>query len=263
MGAEGMKAEEGKKLLDLAESAALLAGARLKDLREDWRGVKSEAGHDIKVEADRLSEDLILERLSFSGIPLFCEETGAVRARAGSGGETPLVWVVDPLDGTLNYRQGIPLSCVSIALCDDTRPVLGVVYDFNHGELFSGLAGSGAWLNHRPIRTSGVTEVSKAVLCTGFPVNTDFSTPGVARFVESVQRFRKVRLLGSAALSLCYVACGRADAYRESRIMFWDVAAGLALVQAAGGGIEVGDLEHLGSPVDVTATNGVLDIPAG
>jgi myo-inositol-1(or 4)-monophosphatase len=251
------------ELLHLAESAALLAGAQLRSRRGEWREVTASAGRDVKIAADRNSEALIVERLAGSGIPLYSEEAGAIDGRRTSRRSkkaTGPLWIIDPLDGSLNYHQGIPLCCVSIALYDGPRPILGVVYDFNHDEMFCGRSGRGAWLNHRPMEPSRTEFVSRAVLATGFPVHTDFSAPALSEFVGAVQGFRKVRLLGSAALSLCYVACGRVDAYREDGIMFWDVAAGCAVVEAAGGTVSVEKHEHPASPVHVLATNGRLSV---
>lgn len=258
-----MRQKEKEKLLRLAESTALLAGEFLKNQREDLRSLRTASGHDVKIRADIESERIIVERLAESDIPIFSEESGAVAAgeqRKKKAVPTNLVWIVDPLDGSLNYYQGIPLSCISIALYNGNKPVLGVVFDFNHGELFSGLIGGCAWLNYQTIQTSHVKEISKAVLGTGFPVNTDFSSSALSCFISEIQQFRKVRLLGSAALSLCYVACGRIDAYREENIMFWDVAAGLVLIQAAGGVVQVKNFEHPGSPVNAVASNGLLKI---
>ena len=113
--------------------------------------------------------------------------------------------------------------------------VLGVVYDFNRNEMFSGLIGQGAWLNGKPIKVSNTKKKSRAILCTGFPVSSDFSSKTLLRFVENIMEYKKIRLLGSAALSLAYVACGRADVYVENGIKLWDVAGGIALVEAAGG----------------------------
>ena len=110
-----------------------------------------------------------------------------------------------------------------------------VVYDFNQDELFTATRGGGAFLNQRPIHVSNVQEPSQAILATGFPLNFDLSGHSLARFAQRIQAFKKVRMLGSAALSLAYVACGRADAYIEVSIMIWDVAAGLLLVKEAGG----------------------------
>ncbi len=101
--------------------------------------------------------------------------------------------------------------------------------------MFTGLVTEGAWLNGMPIKVSDCIEENKAVLCTGFPISTDFSESGLLNFVKSIQVYKKVRLLGSAALSLAYVACGRADVYHEQDIAIWDVAAGVAIVKAAGG----------------------------
>jgi myo-inositol-1(or 4)-monophosphatase len=115
------------------------------------------------------------------------------------------------------------------------EPLLGVVYDFNRDEMFTGLVTEGAWLNGMPIKVSDVVEESKAVLCTGFPISTDFSELALLNFVKDIQSYRKVRLIGSAALSLAYVASGRVDAYQENDIAIWDVAAGIAIVKAAGG----------------------------
>jgi myo-inositol-1(or 4)-monophosphatase len=117
--------------------------------------------------------------------------------------------------------------------------VLGAVFDFHRDEMFSGVVGEGAWCNEEQIFVSDTRIASRAVLTTGFPSFRDFDDDSLLGFVRHVQRFKKVRLLGSAALSLAYVACGRADAYAEDDIMLWDVAAGLALVSAAGGAIEL------------------------
>jgi myo-inositol-1(or 4)-monophosphatase len=192
---------------------------------------------DIKLEADYKLEKFIIDNIAQqSGYPILAEECGIVN---GSGTSDVYRWIIDPLDGSLNYYRGIPMSCLSIGLWKEMDPILGVVFDFNHGETFTGLVGKGAWLNGRPIRLSDVTEKSKAVLCTGFPVSTDFSKEALIDFVEDIRNFKKIRLLGSAALSLAYVACGRADCYRENGIKIWDVAAGLALVKAAGGIVRI------------------------
>ena len=131
------------------------------------------------------------------------------------------------------------MCCISIALWRGMHPLLGVVYDFNRDETFAGIDGKGAWLNGRPIRVSDVVKTSKAVVCTGFPISTDFSKEGLVHFVQTVKRFKKIRMLGSAALSLAYVSCGKADCYQEDDIRIWDVAAGIVLVKAAGGAIEM------------------------
>lgn len=217
----------------LAREAARRGGALLRQWRTGELVVDSDAGRDIKLRADREAEAVILETLAAAGYPTLAEESG----ETGEASQGPR-WIVDPLDGTLNYKRGIDLCCVSIALWEDDRPLLGVVYDFHREELFSGLVGQGAWRNEVAIRVSEVGESARAVLGTGFPVSRDFASPALARFIGRVRAFKKLRLLGSAALSLAWVACGRIDAYCEEDIMLWDVAAGIALVAAAGGWVD-------------------------
>jgi fructose-1,6-bisphosphatase/inositol monophosphatase family enzyme len=188
---------------------------------------------DVKLEADRAAEERILEVLrGASPFEVLAEEGGT---RPGSDPDSGLRWIVDPLDGSMNFLRGIPLCCVSVGLWRCNEPLLGVVYDFNRDEIFTGIVGEGAYLNGNKIRVSQVKESRHATLCTGFPAATDFSADALGRFVAKVQDYKKVRLFGSAALSLAYVAAGRVDAYRERDIRIWDVAAGLALVMAAGG----------------------------
>lgn len=217
----------------LAVEAARAAGQALARLMGQAQGVRDDSGRDIKLEADLAAESAALAVLrDKSPWPILTEERGELAGQAEDSGWR---WVLDPLDGTLNFSRGIPLCCVSLALFREGEPRLGVIHDFNRDELFLGVAGQGAWLNGVPIRIGAVTSPAKGVLCTGFPVATDFSAPAVTEFVQGVRAWKKVRLLGSAALSLAWVACGRTDAYFERNIKLWDVGAGLALVLAAGG----------------------------
>jgi len=135
----------------------------------------------------------------------------------------------------MNFSRTLPFCAVSIALGTVNTPMLGVVYDFNRDDLFSGVVGAGAWRNGAPMQVSRITETSRAVLTAGFPVNFVYEDGPLMQFAQMARRFRKLRMFGSAALSLAYVAAGLADAYAEDDIMLWDVAAGLALVEAAGG----------------------------
>jgi len=179
------------------------------------------------------SEKQIVSILSKKSLfPVLSEEMGKV----WSPEQFPdYHWIVDPLDGSFNYWKDIPLCCVSVGLWRGSNPVLGAIYDFNRNELFTGIVGQGAWLNNMPMRVSNLSDQKKSVLCTGFPVSTDFSTSPIQQFISFVQNFKKIRLIGSASLSLAYVACGRVDAYFERDIKIWDVAAGIALVRSAGG----------------------------
>ncbi len=217
--------------LAIAVDAAREAGELLRNLSTGDRVVLDAAGRDIKMAADLEAESLILSRLESCGYSVLAEEGGA---RGDVAGTQP-VWVVDPLDGTMNFSRGIPFFCTAIALVVAGEPVLGVVHDPLRGETFSGLAEGGCWLNGEPIAVSAVTDASQAVLATGLPTFGDYSDAHLKEFAVRLGRFKKVRMLGSAALMLASVAAGRIDAYAEDDIMLWDVAAGVALVRAAGG----------------------------
>lgn len=242
-------------VLEAAAAVAAEAVARLVAVA-DAAGIRSESHHDVKIEADFLLHDLLVERLTaLTGLPVVSEED-APGAERDEGGRR---WIVDPLDGTLNFSRGIPFCAVSIALWDGAVPVLGVVHDVAHGESFTGAVGEGAWRNDAAMTVSAVAEPARAVLCTGFPAQTDHGEAAVRGFAADVATFRKVRCLGSAALSLAYVACGRADVYREDDIALWDVAAGLALVRAAGGAVAFSPTARGRRTYRVAATNGILD----
>lgn len=227
----GNKTEEW---LSIAEAAALEAGAYLLDSAGSKAKVNLEAGRDIKLGADVKSESIIVEHLNKeTDFSILSEENGQIKRN-----DTKFTWIVDPLDGSLNYSRGIPLCCVSIALWEDMNPIFGIVYDFYRSEVYSGIVGKGARLNGVSIESSTVDRKEKAVLCTGFPVSTDFSSEGLMHFIKDIQEYKKIRLLGSAALSLVYVASGKADAYMENDIMIWDVAGGIAILKASGGSVQ-------------------------
>jgi len=224
---------DSKELLVIAKNAAKSAGDFLDSSKEIMRQVDMQSRRDVKIRGDQESEMVILNYLrEKTQIPILSEEIG----QALDKGDSNIIrWIVDPLDGSLNYSRGITLCCISIGLWQGDKPVLGVVYDFNNNEMFSGIVGEEAWLNDHRIRVSTNSKQEDSVLCTGFPVNTDFSPDAIETFVENIRSYKKVRLLGSAALSLAYVASGRADAYYEKNIMIWDIAGGLAIMVAAGG----------------------------
>jgi myo-inositol-1(or 4)-monophosphatase len=218
------------ELLTLAATTARAAGAAVAK-RAD-RTVNSESGHDIKMQADIDSETLIRERLARAKLPIIGEEIGG---DASLLGRDELYWAVDPIDGTYNFLRNFPGVCVSIGLWRGRRPVLGVIYDFWRDELFAGGAGLGLTLNGHTLQPRWAPDVPHAVLCTGFPSTADRGAAAVTGFVGRVGKFKKIRMIGTAALALAYVSAGRADAYFEETIKLWDIAAGLALVEGAGG----------------------------
>lgn len=217
----------------LAIEAAQKAGEYLK---ENNASVHSLVGKDIKLENDRKSEDLIVSILKKTGIPILSEERGLTEGTTN----TDLKWIVDPLDGSANFWKGMrELTCVSVALWEKESPVIGIVNRFHTGELFSGITGEGAFLNGESIYTSDVTELNKAVFATGFPVMRSYESDSLNQFIRRIQEFKKIRMLGAAAVMGAFVACGRVDAYREDDIMLWDIAASSALVKAAGGYVQI------------------------
>lgn len=225
-----MKNNEASQWLSVAAEAARRAGAYLLQSKRNSRDIITDKERDVKIAADGSSESIILNYLQeHSAFSILSEERGLVERKSNS-----TVWIVDPLDGSLNYSRGIPLCCVSIGLWEENQPVLGVIYDFYRDEFYSGISGEGAWCNELEIKSSDIIRKDKAVLCTGFPVNTDFSAESLMTFIQKIQQYKKIRLLGSAALSLAYVASGRADAYMENDIMIWDVAAGLVIASGSG-----------------------------
>lgn len=220
------------KELELAKTAAKTAGEFLKK-REGIR-VDALEGKDIKLSSDKMSEKIIMDILEESGIPVLSEEFGF------RGEEGEKCWIVDPLDGTINYFKGLDeFACVSVALWVKDRPVLGAVYRFMKDELFYGAEGEGAFLNGNFIQPSDVKETGQAVMATGFPVKRSYDTESLSRFVKQVQCFKKVRMLGAAAIMGTFVSCGRLDAYFEDEIMLWDVAGAAAIVKAAGGAVSL------------------------
>ena len=242
-------------LLELAINTAYKAGSTLIEQQKSARQVQQSHNRDVKIKGDFLSETIIIDSLQqHSSFPILTEESGII----GEIDREQYLWIVDPLDGSLNYSQGIPFCCISIGLWKANSPVLGVIYDFYRNELFSGIIGEGAWLNETSIKISETTKKKEAILCTGFPIKTDFSEKAITRFVNQIQAYKKVRLLGSAALSLAYVACGRVDAYIEENIMLWDVSAGCAIVKAAGGEVQIDYSNDLLAPVNTSAKSSTL-----
>ena len=252
-----MSDPDPRRLLDLAERAAARAGAALVAGRAEWRAVEAEEGREVKLRADRHAEALIIEMLrAESPYRILSEEIGWV-----AGDESDLLWAVDPLDGSVNYAQGFPHWAVSIALVRELSPVLGVVDCPALEERFTAVVGEGAWLNGEAIHVSAADDPMRAILMTGIPARAAVDEKAMATVAQALARWRKVRMIGSAACALAYVGAGRADAYHETGGMLWDVAGGLAIVVGAGGRIAVNG-EILDAKLDVKAWNGIVAIDA-
>ncbi len=230
--------------LKVAVNAAKLAGDLLKPRFNHAVKINSSIDKDIKLQSDLDAEKVILDYLEEnSSHSILSEESGQIN----SEGNDEYRWIVDPLDGSLNFSRAIFINCISIGLWKGMKPVLGVIYDFTHGDLYTGVIGDHAALNGDQITVSKIKEVSKSIICTGFPVYSDFSSEKLSGFINEIQSFKKVRLLGSAAMSLALVSRGSVEAYKEDNIAIWDVAAGIPIVIAAGGvcDISMGKRENL------------------
>ena len=216
--------------LEIAKSAALDAGKYLLANQGKKLEILDNEGRDIKLQLDTDTEQLIKESLSsHSTFSILGEETG-FSEKAGE-----FYWVVDPLDGTSNFLRDIPISCVSIALMKNLTPILGVIYDFNHDDLYFGHQSSKAFLNQQEISVSGYSQKSQSTLVTGIPAKTNYSDDEFKDMIDDFQHWKKVRMIGSAAMASIYVAAGKAEPYKENGIFLWDIAAGAAIVNAAGG----------------------------
>jgi myo-inositol-1(or 4)-monophosphatase len=225
---------ESDELLELALRLARRAGALQRERYETELEVHTKGERiNLVTEVDRACEALIVETLARErpGDAVLAEEGGG---RDWEGAEWR--WVVDPLDGTTNYAHGYPRFCVSIGLEHRGERHLGVVYDPLLDELFRAERGGGAWLGERRLAVSSTSSIGEALLATGFAYDVRRSADdNVAEFARMLKAARALRRDGSAALDLCYVAAGRFDGYWELKLHAWDVAAGLLIVEEAGG----------------------------
>lgn len=222
--------------LEHLEEIARQAGALVAAARERGPAWVNEKGmNDFVTETDRASEALVIRALAerYPDVPVLAEE--------GSGtaeGDEPEFFCVDPLDGTNNFVHGVPVVCVSVGFVRGGRPVAGAVFDPVHGELFSGAEGLGARCDGRPLKTSGKASAAGAFVATGFP----FKEMGrLEYYLDGFRRILKVtggvRRCGSAALDMCWTAAGRYDGFWELGLKPWDMAAGTAILRAAGGAV--------------------------
>ena len=216
--------------LEIAKLAALDGGNYLLANQGEDLEVLLNEGRDIKLQLDTDTENLIKKTLrSKSSFSILGEETGL----SGDLGE--FYWVIDPLDGTSNFLRGIPISCVSIALMRNLNPILGVIYDFNHDDLYFGHQESRAFLNQREICVSNYSLKNESTLVTGIPAKQHYTDEEFKNMIDDFQNWKKIRMIGSAAMASIYVAAGKAETYKENGIFLWDIAAGAAIVNAAGG----------------------------
>ena len=231
------------ELADICVAAAQTGARVLRELYDRPRQVHLKGRIDLVTDADQAAEEAVLRALRerAPGARVLAEESG----ESGSGEAR---FIVDPLDGTTNYAQGLPLFACTVAAEVKGRVVAGCTVDPLRGEVFRAARGTGAWLGDRRLEVSTVTDLLQAVLCTGFPYGDREKLPEMlAAFSRFTELARGTRRLGSAALDLAYVAAGRLDGFWEQGLHAWDVAAGQVLVEEAGGVATRFD----GSPLDL------------
>jgi myo-inositol-1(or 4)-monophosphatase len=246
-------------LLNFAIQTARDAGAILTDRLGRALQVSNKGDIDLVTEADLASEKFIIERIKshYPRHAILAEESGDTDGL--SPGKNEWKWIIDPLDGTTNYAHGYPCFCVSIALERAGAVEIAVIYDPTRDDMFAAERGQGATLNERRIQVSTVEDLNSAMLCTGFPYNVR-ERPNFARdFANFTMEAQAVRRDGSAAIDLAYIACGRFDGFWEDGLKAWDVAAGILLIQEAGGLVTdfKGDALNIYTP-KVLASNGLV-----
>ncbi|MBD74027.1 MAG: inositol monophosphatase [Rickettsiales bacterium] len=231
-----MKPENIQNDLCIAKKAAKESGKLLMENREEFNQRLNSNSKDTKLKADIESENLIKSIIkSQSNYQILSEETGKSSENLGE-----IFWVIDPLDGTANYNRDIPVCCVSIGLIKNMKPILGVIYDFNNDNMYVGETHNKiSLMNDSKIEVSSITSKEDGILITGLPHNSDYSESSLNKMIDDMQKWQKIRMMGSAAMAACYVASGRAEQYQEKGVYLWDVIAGAAIVESSGGSAEI------------------------
>ena len=239
-----------------AERACRMAGEMLRQNIDSGREIVYKGAVNLVTDFDKRSQEVIFAHLSsrfpdhdFLAEEDLCEDRGS-----------EFRWIIDPIDGTTNYAHNFPVFCVSIALEWKRTVVCGVIYDPMRDEVFSAISGNGAVMNGHRIQTSANEDLDKSLLATGFPYDVrESEVNNIDHFANFATRVQAIRRCGSAALDLCYVACGRFDGFWEMKLSPWDVAAGVLIVEESGGRVtdfKGGTASIYGK--DLLASNGLI-----
>ena len=222
--------------IKIAKKAARQSGDLLINNKSEYNLRLNSNSKDTKLKADIESENLIKTIITNnSSFPILAEESGKSNDDLGD-----TFWVIDPLDGTANYSRNIPVCCISIGLVKDMKPILGVIYDFNNDDMYVGDTYSKkSVMNNQIIKTSSITKKEDGILITGLPHDTDYSEQALNNMIDDMQKWQKIRMMGSAAMAACYVASGKVEQYQEKGIYLWDVIAGAAIVESSGGAAKI------------------------
>jgi myo-inositol-1(or 4)-monophosphatase len=246
--------------LERIKAVGLAAAARAGDiLRGHWgktAKVEKKGAINLVTEADLASEEAIIQviRTAFPDHAVVAEESGVMP------GNSSHQWIIDPLDGTTNYAHGLPEFTVSIAFASEGDLIFGLVLSPVTEELFCGARDQGATLNGRPIQASQTQTLDESLLVTGFPYEMKaIVRPLMSRFERCLMAAQGVRRLGSAALDLCYVACGRFDGFWEENLAPWDTAAGVVIAREAGASVsDFSNKPYSIAGKEILATNGFI-----
>ena len=237
--------------LSYAVEAAINAGKYLLKNKSKLNVRIESRPKDTKLQADVEAENLIKQSISsISKYPILAEESGKSVENLGD-----TFWVIDPLDGTANFSRDIPICCVSIGLVCNMKPILGVIYDFNNDDLYkANNITKEAFLNNKEIEVSKIDSKNEAVLVTGLPVNTNYENDSLKKMIEDMQTWKKVRMIGSAAIASCYIASGKAELYKENGVFLWDIIAGAAIIESSGGNAKINNVKD-NFQVDIVFSN--------
>ena len=240
--------------LSYAVDAALNAGKYLLKNKSKLNVRIESRPKDTKLQADVEAENLIKQSIScISKYPILAEESGKSVENLGD-----IFWVIDPLDGTANFSRDIPICCVSIGLVCNMKPILGVIYDFNNDDLYkANNITKEAFLNNKEIEVSKIDTKNEAVLVTGLPVNTNYENDSLKKMIEDMQTWKKVRMIGSAAIASCYIASGKAELYKENGVFLWDIIAGAAIIESSGGNAKINNVKD-NFQVDIVFSNSYI-----
>ena len=239
-------------LLLTAREAALTAGGFIRGHFGRDLNVDAAEAHDIKLELDRRSQGLI-ESIILGAFPAH-----AIYGEEGVRGDqnAPDQWIIDPIDGTVNFFYGIPHFAISVAHRRNGVITTGVIYDPMRDELWEASRGGSVTLNGRPIRVSSRDRLADAIISVGVSKTESAIEKGLPILGEMMRSARKTRMMGSAALDIAYVAAGRLDAYIESQISLWDIAAGVLMVEMAGGTVDLRPHATIADKYSVVASGG-------
>ena len=244
-----------RKLINVAKKVVKTTILKLSKFKRSYKNTYRLKGipKEIKSEIDIICESIIINELKKTSIRILSEESEILNFEKHEG----FLWVVDPLDGTINYLRNIGQCAVSIALYKNKQPIFGVIGEYPSGSITWGGPKIGSYTDSKKIKVSSMGKKNNSILCTGFPARYKFNDINNKEFFKFIKKFAKIRMLGSAAISIIRVSQGSAEYYTEKNIMIWDIAAGIAILAGSGGKYSLSKGNYTNS-FNIKATNGIL-----